>query len=162
MREAHKRATRQEEGIMNQSESTLKRTTGILTATEEPPVKVTAAFEVEVEQIWIDYLTKYPDIFGPACGYWLRGIEHDEHGWLAWEDDEKHFRGREPDREAAIQAWKEGRQLPPYWFRIDRDAAIRAWIEGVKRWGKDWYNDVDAEREDVVVQLALLGEIRYG
>lgn len=51
--------------------------------------------------------------------------------------------------------------LPKGWYLLDRNTAIRAWCEGVKRWGMDWYEEVDAEREDVVVQLALLGEVRY-
>ena len=47
-----------------------------------------------------------------------------------------------------------GEPLPKRWFRLDRAAALRAWEEGVKRWGAAWYEDVDANREDVVVQLA--------
>jgi hypothetical protein len=35
-------------------------------------------------------------------------------------------------------------------------------VEGVKRWGESWYVDGDGPRYDVAVQLALLGEERYG
>ena len=54
------------------------------------------------------------------------------------------------------------RSLDQETSRLDRAAALRAWEEGAKRWGVAWYEDVDANREDVVVQLALLGETKYG
>jgi hypothetical protein len=134
-----------------------------MTATKKEPLRVTANFEVAIDPDWIEYLTVDPDIFGAACGYWLRGVERDAAlGWLVWEDDNKCRHGEEPNAAEAVAAWREGKPLPPHWFKLDKDAAIRAWIEGVKKWGVDWYDQVDAEREDVVVQLALLGEIRYG
>jgi hypothetical protein len=128
--------------------------------------KLTHTFQVtiEIDEAWIEYLTQHSDIFGRLyAGYWLRGVEHDKYrGWLCWEDDEEHRKGEEPDREAALKAWEAGETLPERWFRLDRAMAIRAWIEGVKRWGVDWIDGTDATREDVVVQLAMLGEIRYG
>ena len=30
------------------------------------------------------------------------------------------------------------------------------------RWGEDWFSNADTESYDVVIQMALLGEIRYG
>jgi len=131
------------------------------------PLKHTFQLTVEIDKNWVDYLTQHNDIFGGSyAGYWLRGVEHDDaddgKGWLCWEDDEKCRHGEEPNREMAIYEWKLGNPLPEHWFRLDRAAAIRAWEEGVKRWGVDWYEETDSTREDVVVQLALLGEIRYG
>lgn len=127
-------------------------------------LKHTFTLTVEIDPKWIDYLTQSNDIFTQSrAGYWLRGVEHNkERGWLVWEDDEKCRFGQEPNREAAIHEWALGNPLPEHWFRLDRAAAIRAWEEGVKRWGITWYEDVDGRLEDVVVQLALLGEIRYG
>lgn len=127
-------------------------------------MKHTFTLTVEIDPKWIDYLTQGNDIFASSrAGYWLRGAEHDpELGWLVWEDDEKCHHGEEPNRVTAYKAWKSGEALPEHWFRLDRAAAIRAWEEGVKRWGITWYEDVDGRLEDVVVQLALLGEIRYG
>jgi len=124
----------------------------------------TFSITVGVDPSWVEYLTLSPDIFHPSrTGYWLRGVECDAvRGWLCWEDDEKCRHGEEPNRAAAIAAWEAGEPLPEHWYRLHRAAALRAWEEGVKRWGVDWYDQVDAEREDVVVQLALLGEVRYG
>ena len=135
------------------------------TATKRPdPEKHTFTITVEVNSSWVEYLTEYGDIFASdRAGYWLRGVEHESAlGWLCWEDDEKCRPGKEPNRQAALTAWRAGEPLPKRWFRLDRAAALRAWEEGVKRWGVAWYEDVDANREDVVVQLALLGETRYG
>jgi hypothetical protein len=118
-----------------------------------------------VDPFWVEYLTQNTDIFiRQYAGYWLRGVEHDQKlGWLCWEDDEQHRRGEEPDRAEAFRAWREpDAKLPDGWFRLDRATALRAWEEGVKRWGIDWYDKTDAQREDVVVQLAMLGEVRYG
>jgi len=127
------------------------------------PFKHTFSLTVAVDGFWVEYLTRWPDIFGRQyAGTWLRGVERDRTGWLCWEDDERHRRGEEPDREEALRAWRDNLPLPKGWYRLDRAAALRAWEDGVKRWGVDWYEETDANREDVVVQLALLGEIRYG
>ena len=117
------------------------------------------------QEDWIDYLVKYPDIFSTNyCGYWARGVEQNDTGWLVWEDDEKTDHGKEPNREAAIQAWERGAGLPFGWYRLDEAAAIKAFEEGCKRWGVNWFEGEhnDAIGYDVVIQLALLGEIRYG
>jgi hypothetical protein len=129
------------------------------------PLKHTFSLTVDVEPFWIAYLTHYPDIFaGNYVGYWLRGVENlPELGWLCWEDDEKgRLHGHEPNGKEAMRAWRAGEPLPKHWFRLDRAAALRAWEEGVKRWGVDWYEEADATSYDIVLQLALLGEIRYG
>lgn len=127
-------------------------------------LKHTFELTVEIDPSWFEYLTVHLDIFASTrAGYWLRGVENlPGLGWLCWEDDWKCHQGHEPNREAALKAWQAGAPLPEHWFKLDQDAAIRAWEEGVKRWGVDWYENVDGQREDVVVQLALLGEIRYG
>jgi hypothetical protein len=136
------------------------------TVTERPePLKHTFTITIEVDSFWVEYLTGYgSDIFGRQyAGYWLRGVDrHPEREWLCWEDDEQHRKGEEPHRVEALRAWALGEKLPDGWYRLDRAAALRAWEEGVKRWGTSWYEHTDANREDVVVQLALLGEIRYG
>ena len=138
-------------------------------ATERPePLSHTFSITVAIDSFWVDYLTGYTDIFGPQyVGYWMCGVDrHPERGWLCWEFAGPHGgrcrRGEEPDREEAIRAWALGQPLPKGWYRLDRATALRAWEEGVKRWGVDWYAQVDAPREDLVLQLALLGEVRYG
>jgi len=135
------------------------------TVTERPePLKHTFTLTVAIHPFWVEYLTgPWADIFGRQyAGYWLRGVERDPSGWLCREDDEKPRRGEETHLREAILAWRTGQELPRGWYRLDRAAALRAWEEGVKRWGVDWYENTDAAREDVVIQLSLLGEVRYG
>ena len=133
--------------------------------TEPEPLKHAMTIFVDVEPGWVDYLTRYTDIFHPHyAGYWLRGVDHHaDLGWLCWElVDEESRPGEEPNLDEAVRAWRAGEPLPERWYRLDRLAALHAWEEGVKKWGVDWYDQTDSTREDVVVQLALLGEIRYG
>jgi hypothetical protein len=127
---------------------------------------VSVTFELKVPvSTWIDYLTKSFDIFQTNyCGYWLRGIDKDESGWLCWEDDEKCYFGDEPFRAEALTAWKNKSKLPEKYFMLDKALAIRAYIEGVKKWGMDWMDspNTDSTTYDVVIQLAMFGEVRYG
>ena len=136
------------------------------TVTERPePLKHTFTLTVAIHPFWVEYLTgPWADIFGRQyAGYWLRGIaHHPERGWLCWEDDERHRQSEEPLRAEAMAAWRTGEPLPAGWYRLDRAAALRAWEVGVKRWGVGWYAQVDAQAEDIVLQEALLGEVRYG
>ncbi len=123
--------------------------------------------EVKVpKEDWINFLTRYNDVFGKNyIGYWARGIKrNNDLGWLLWVDDEKHDFGEEPDLEKATQAWEAKTELPPNWHRLDQELAIRAYLAGVKRWGEDWFDGDhgDALGYDVVIQLALFGEVRYG
>jgi len=131
----------------------------------------TVTIETEIDPLWVPYLTQNTDIFGyNYCGYWMMGMERtQDRGWLCFEHDDgaiyrsaRDVAERHPEYEAILKAWREGKPLPDKWFRLDKAAAIKAWHEGVKRWGVEWYEGVDSIREDVVVQLALLGEIRYG
>jgi len=126
--------------------------------------KHTFSIVVEIDQNWIDYLTQCGDILMlQYAGYWLRGVEHrSDLGWLCWEGCDKCFQGEEPNRTAASRAWAAGEPLPENWFRLDHAAAVRAWEEAVKRWGVDWYERTSSTREDIALQLALLGEVRYG
>lgn len=127
----------------------------------------TATSQIEVPQEdWIDYLTKYPDIFsGDYCGYWMRGVERDDKlGWLCWEhgDDWADY-DQEPSRDAAVLAWKSGTPPPLGWHYLNEDAAVKAYVAGCQRWGIDWFDEKgDVGTYDVAIQLALLGEVRYG
>jgi hypothetical protein len=128
------------------------------------PIKHTFSMEVDIDPDFIEYLIKYRDIFDRnRAGYWAFGVKV-KTGWLVYEqEDDDAMPTDKATREAkSCYGGAHDGNLPERWYLLDRDAAIRAWCEGVKRWGVDWYEDVDAEREDVVVQLALLGEIRYG
>lgn len=135
------------------------------TETERPePQRHTFSITVDVDPRWVDHVTHYSDIFGRSCaGYWLRGVQRDPQlGWLVAECDESERWPGKTDSERVEALWRSGSDLPPRWYRLDRAAALRMWEEGVKKWGVYWYENTDGPREDVVVQLALLGEVRYG
>lgn len=126
--------------------------------------KVTLEVQVPVQD-WIEYLCSYPDIFGlDYCGYWARGIEMDaELGWLIWEETDKVPFRMEPNRAEAIAAWEKNLPLPKGYYRLNKEAAVKAWVEGVLRWGRNWFTERgDAPTYDIVIQLALFGEIKYG
>jgi len=125
------------------------------------------SFEIEIDNAWIDYCVKYNDVFMPStCGYWMRGMEHDETGWLCYEFEgpQQYQNNVEDSAEypAIVKAWRNGEELPKFWHRLNKGASIKAWTEGVKRFGVDWYQNTDGTRDDMVIQMALLGEIVYG
>ena len=108
--------------------------------------------------------THFSDMFfSAAIGYWSTGVKHmPGRGWLVYE----HGGDTVPSVEEcalAVVAWRKGDELPKRWFRLDRQVATNAFAEGVKRWGLNWYSDrSDAGTYDVVIQQAMLGEVRYG
>jgi len=55
-------------------------------------------------------------------------------------------------------------EFPNGWYRLDEAAAVRAYLAGVRRWGEKWdeHQYCDGRWYDIAVQLALLGEVRYG
>lgn len=130
------------------------------------PLVHTFTVTVEIDPEWVTYVTKYSDIFGRHyyAGYWACGVAHDpELGWLVFEHADE-LDATVDGRTAAEAAWRAGLPLPERWYRLDRAAAIRMWEEGVKRFGVGWYDspEHDGAMEDVLLQLALLGEERYG
>jgi hypothetical protein len=125
-------------------------------------LKVTVEIETTVDPQWIDYVVNCNDLFmRDYCGYWACGVEREaDRGWLVFEEDD--------DREApkkvpatVLKAWRAGEPLPKGWHRFDQEAAAKAWEHGVLRGGVDWYENGDANDYDAVMQLAVLGEIRY-
>lgn len=126
--------------------------------------EIEVTIKVPVDEDWVDTLTNYSDIFRTDhCGYWLYGVKREDgRGWLAYEcgDDE---RPSEKKCKPVIEAWEHGLDLPKGFYRLDRAAAIKAQKAIVEKYGKDlWDNAPDAAMQDVGIQLALLGEIRYG
>ena len=119
------------------------------------------SLEIEKKD-WIELVTKYNDLFRTDhCGYWLRGVERNADGWLVWEDDEQHDYDQEPNKAEAITAFTSGDSLPDGWFRFDTKFAQFSWAMGVREYGRRWYEEGDAETYDVVIQLALFGNVRY-
>lgn len=115
-------------------------------------------------------------IFAQAvCGYWLHSIhrvdtypDSDEGempvvrwSWLVYEA------GGDvgPTREAIIDAknaWSMDKPLPAHVMVLDAGVCERAWDRMVLREGLDWSLNSDSNSFDIAIQLALLGEIRYG
>lgn len=127
----------------------------------QPSVVVTV--ESIVDPLWIEFCTKDTDVFLRGyCGYWATGMEIDDTlGWLIYEHGgERHAPAS--TRKSVLETWRAGKELPERWHRLDFDAAKRAWCEGVKRHGIEWYETGDGPRYDDAIQLAVLGEIRYG
>ena len=58
--------------------------------------------------------------------------------------------------------WYTNQLLPSGCFAIDKEVAARIYEEGIRLCGCDWEDNADNEVYDRVVQMALLGEIRYG
>jgi len=122
---------------------------------------VTITVETTVDPEWVDLCTKYNDLFIHGyCGYWMRGYARtDKLGWLVRESDDD-----DPEKAPAevLKAWRAGEPLPQGWHRLDIDMARKAWVEGFKRDGQSWFENGDANTYDNAVQLAMLGEVRYG
>lgn len=128
-------------------------------------IKQTIELEIEVDDQWVELLTKYNDIFrADHCGYWLAGMERDETGWLAHEqdnDENANIVSKKPGYSDIVLAWKLDKPLPEGWFRINKETAIAIWVQGVKEYGIHWYETSDALTYDYLIQKVLLGEHRY-
>lgn len=132
------------------------------------PIKHTMTIEVAIDPTFIECLVEYNEVFRrDHSGYWAYGLQVNG-GWLVYEmagealPTDKEIAAAERAYVAHQLEGASALSLPDKWRMLDRAVAIRAWEEGVKRWGVAWYQHTDGNREDVVVQLALLGEIRYG
>lgn len=120
--------------------------------------------QIRVPGEWIDFITGYNDVFrSDHAGYWMYGAERLDSGWLVYESGD-HGRPSERAVKRALRAHKAGEGVPNRFFVIDKAFAVKAYVEGVKRWGADWYDDYDhdASSYDVIIQMAALGEVRYG
>lgn len=144
------------------------------TKTVEPATKIhegKLTFEVEIDRDTLHQFTRdvvlNSDLFNRGyCGYWLYGVEFltvdGESYTIAYEqaDDD---RPSESAQEEAVTCFEDKRPLPKGFHVLSKETAKKAYIEGVKRWGIDWYaNNGDGNGYDYVVQMALLGEVRYG
>ena len=125
--------------------------------------RLVVTLDTTVDPAWMRTAADAEIFARTCCGYWARGVEHQSDlGWLVWESPDKCRPGEEPDRDEALAAWQARTALPASWLRLDAAAALRAWVAGVRRWGEHWFQRADQERYDVVLQEALLGEVRYG
>lgn len=142
---------------------------------EAVSVEFTMTVTTVVHPDWIEFVTGGPegmcDIFfqNGHCGYWMMGVVHGqdvgrpELGWLAFEFAAQDRRPGGVEKAMALQAWKEGTELPPHWLRLDLDLAKRSWEEGFKKDGAEWFENGDGCTYDCAVQRALFkGEVVYG
>lgn len=148
-------------------------------------ISILPSFEVEhtekltVPGDWLAMCTLWSDVFSTDyIGYWARGVkQNNDLGWLVWEfeEDERfnaaNLGGEKEDRMyhmEAIRAWKAGKPLPPHYHALNREAAVKGYLAMVSlprengQGGLDWYENGDATTYDVAIQLALLGELKYG
>ena len=124
-------------------------------------IKQNVSFDVEIPIDWIDFISNYTDIFGPTyCGYWAKGIYNENDiGWLL-RDEEELF--DDSNDSLAEKLFIDNQELPKHYYRLDKDTAIKAYAEGIKRWGVNWYEQADAISYDVVIQMALFNDVKYG
>jgi len=125
------------------------------------PILHTLTLQVEIPVRFVSDMVNTRDIFSnDQSGYWAYGMRcPDGLGWLIFEQVDG-----APQESSIARAklhWRDHKPLPEGWHLLDDAVAIRAWCEGVKRWGVNWFDQVDGGRRDVVLQLSLLGELRY-
>lgn len=135
-------------------------------------VKVKVEVEVVVPEDWLEYAEHSDLLSTDYSGYWAFGVERDDKlGWLIYAggqgDHGEAGIGARPgpkSEKLALERWRSGGVLPKCFYKLDREALKKAFAEGCKRWGVDWMDGEhgDAVGYDVVVKLALLGEIVYG
>lgn len=109
------------------------------------------------------------DAFSTSCiGYWAFGHFVEGEGrhavWIVIECEDLSRDAVQRLGELAARRHRRGKSLPARCHLLDQSVASRAYTFGERRWGERWYDDpqTDASRYDVVLQAALLGEIRYG
>lgn len=146
------------------------------------------AKSVPMDPDWLSVCTEPSgcEVFGlDYCGYWMHGRDRSAtRGWLCWEHDDIHD-PHEPQTDVtgaviyvdsfkllkplpgeaeARAAWEAGLPMPEggRWHRLDKVMAERAHGVGVAAKGVDWFENGDATVYDAVLQIATLGEIRYG
>lgn len=124
-------------------------------------IKIEIEVDAKERESWINNFALNIDVFNRGyCGYWAFGASlPGKAGWLLFEQAE-HGHPVDGDIAAAGRAHRAGKALPKGWHLLDRAAAERAYSYLVARVGT--LNTGDSSDYDVAIQLALLGEVRYG
>lgn len=118
---------------------------------------------------WVENVALNVDAF-VSIGYWGMGIraERAPGAWLVFEHEGPHDFGSRSEiwdhANAVAAAFDRGEPLPAGWYLLDHAAAERAYALAERKWGEKWEDGPhgDALGYDVVLQAALLGEVRYG
>jgi hypothetical protein len=120
-------------------------------------VEAVVTFKVTIPESWYD-----KEWLGSHGAYaWLSLVEIGER-WDLVREDTTGLPGPDSVADEAYAAYNAAMPLPAGWFYFGRAALTRAYLAGVRRWGEDFYKTADASKRDICLQLALLGEVRYG
>ena len=133
----------------------------------------------EQRKLWVEQFVKNfiltVDVYCTSyCGYWLRGEGRIDSGrWLAVdmiEVCESPSNGGEildlskvdERSKEVVQLYLNAMEVPEGWYALDQEIGEKAYAIGERRWGERWYPDKgDSNTYDVVLQEALLGEVKY-
>jgi hypothetical protein len=133
----------------------------------EITVKLSAAGQEQLKS-WKEYaLDGGCDIFRSRqySAYWAMPVSFQKgKGWLLCEMDneERTEDERETAHEEATALWKDNLPLPAGYYAFGAEQAEAAFRVGLVHKGESWYENGDADDYDYVVQMTLLGEMRYG
>lgn len=128
------------------------------------------------DSFWNDFVSNEDLYRQNYCGYWMYGAEHFEWGWLAYEGELRVLNQHKAFANAVEKALVIVGQanafnrlntkipLPKDFFVITKQTSDDAYRIGERLWGECWLSDgkTDSTRYDVVMQLAIFGEIKYG
>lgn len=104
------------------------------------PIKGHLAWDFEQDDAINDYMDE-------------KGVEFIDH--LSQEDEDAYHA-------PAVQAWKDGKPLPPHYYAINKDVCTKAYIAGVKQHGTNWYEKGDGDDYSCAFQRAVYGEVVFG
>ena len=140
------------------------------------PVTVTVAVTVPPDEVddFAELLTGNDDHCGDLLlrgfsGWWLIGVEHlklpdGSWAWLVRDELDDDVGSAGDDAATATAIAQAGDDLPDGYFLVNRATAVEVLRLGVERYGSPDFYDGTADYGDIdnAVQLALLGEVRYG
>jgi len=133
----------------------------------KPVAHYTVTVDLPIPDEWFEFCYAFDLFEKNYCGYWMFGIEHDDKlGWLVFETGGEEM----PDEDMIFLAtfiWKRNHfkgapDLPEGFMSLTDEVMARAYQIAVEKWGISWEDNADALTYDYIIQMALLGETRYG
>ncbi len=117
---------------------------------------------------WFDFC-RHVDLFGTNyAGYWAYGVSvvgaDTTRHWLVFVGETEGERPGETETAIVETLHRNRDAMPSTWHVWGPTQWAAAYRYGERLWGERWYDhhDTDATRYDTIMQLALLGEVRYG